>query len=453
MKKATKHESDLKKYLEHHDQCWKAHNDFDNSLLNNWEGLEKLTKTPFGISIFSRLHDISIFNDRSKRILANILKNVLDREVNNMNFPKEDLYDIITLSRHPFYVQYSEDLAILDTREMASKYFRGCERLAELRIKQDSPKIASKNIDFFFEEKSRSKTKRKNDLSRKYGPIIKIIDEILHRDHIQEYLYRYSLVGIADYYLHELASKFTNTFIESFDERREKFSKITESSNNSFKYVIPRFIQTPFRCAATAILNGVSALRPLIPNHTLEKKITNGALALPNETTATLPTVLAKIISGEFSIGSTLYFENNKLLHNDNGAAEEGYFNRYVRRLKDTFPSNEENKINVKYEPITHKTVRDHLVKGPFVTANWIGITHYRLIYGFNNEKKEFYIFDPQGTNLTLPYKDFDEFSKTPFGKWGIGLNIDNDTYLTILNESEEIKKDLIGKISYLEGL
>lgn len=453
MQLGVKSEKIPSEFLFRHDLVWQEHNDFDAQLTFLWEDVESLKKTPKGLETLTSLFEISICFDRSKRVLANIVKPIIDNYSKKMNLSPEEKGILFTSLTESFYVQYRRDVTEAGLDFVTEKYFRNNKNLANFMINQKRPQVVPElmsNLDWH-QFHRRILLHQKTILAKKLGIEVFAIDQLLQRDHFQEYVYRKSLVGVGDYYLHLVASSLTKESIADFDKNLTSLEETNRKSKSFFEYNLPLFYQGNFRCAIASFLNGVTTLGGQMPTQEHENIFGDKILVLPGETTATLPNLLAQVAVEDFGLESTMLFENEYFLSNHKGAVRREYFEKYMSRFRDTLPNSINAGAKLEFGPISSENIRDKLIGGPIVIATWQeGITHYNLLYGYDDVQKKFLIFDPLTGKKPIRYENFSNYCNTPFGRWAITMNPKFELLKELSEKFKTREKRLREKIDYL---
>ena len=225
-------------YLYLHDLAWRIHNGYDETLMSDQDCLASLSTFPEGVESLFKLYSLDVGIDRLKRIFCNGLKGNLETFASRKSLSLEGERVLFTPLEISFYIQYGRDLVLGDFKYLTKRYFRGSESLAREEIARSRRPLNVKSLFLDNEDLNRRiLLHKKVELAARLQDDTEVfaVNQLLQRDNFEEYLYRKSLVGVGDIYLHQLVSKITGLPMEDYDAKIRALEGLVNGTNNKIK--------------------------------------------------------------------------------------------------------------------------------------------------------------------------------------------------------------------------
>jgi len=397
-----------------------------------------------------------------------IVENFIEKLKKEFNLSQEEIYVLLTPLEDSFYIlrfrKLSEVLCYGKEDEsfiksLVNELYGGSFLLFEEDLKTFTKHQKNINCQEVLnysrdvEIRKRMLKIKKNQLSRKIGDIVWEIERALVFDNTYEYIYFYSaLYGIEDFYLREFLSKILRT---EFLRVEEHIYNLHKNSMKTLKYKIPKYRQN-YVCFSACLVNVLSYFLNQ-PNKSLkdwEWEITERASAWPY-----LFILMPKLgeISIDLGLSATLIQTREDIPDFDEAKKEYDKWGMKFYKMKEVSKNaleryylEEEEITRENYEYIKNayitsllnatqkglkiKIVRDvtpELLLEDLREGNlsiWVVMLgkygHANLLYGYDENGKIFYFFDPLYGGKVVKFSDVSKYLESPIMKLGLSIGI-----------------------------
>ncbi len=255
--------------------------------------------------------------------------------------------------------------------------------------------------------------------------------KILLFDHFIELVWRESGALLLD-------AKFVYPLARFFNK-----SSMLETINHlgkevkEFKYMIPFYQQHFNSCGVVCLLNILGAFGIIKPNKKLEREFLE-------ETTiegyyGNFTPYIVKLAE-KYGLKAYMFIDYEDYLENINKLVSS---NPELKKPLEFFLKGMEkikwiNKSNFSFEELVHLLQTGHLI-------SYVGlygkVRHYKLIFGYNLEKRVLYVYDPLGFTFELEEKEIQKEMRNNISFWGFIVEAPDRDILNIMKkETEEVK-------------